>query len=313
MVQAPPPAKEDLILCPAVGVRRVIRGLGKTLIAFGVLLLLFVAYQLWGTGISERREQNALAAAFEKSQLTTPPTLPAPSGMTPEDTAPPPPELGDSLGLIEIPKIDVKKFLVEGVGVEDLKKGPGHYPETPMPGERGNAAIAGHRTTYGAPFDDLNELGPGDEIFVTTAAGRFRYAVSESLIVDPIDGAYVLDPTEDDRLTLTTCNPRFSAEERLIVIAKLMSNPVQSAPRAEPDPSEPSPVRAQLDAGLSGAGASDTPAILWGASAAAIWLGAWLLGRVWRRWPAYALGAIPFFVTLFIFYENVARLLPANV
>ncbi|MDQ3980230.1 MAG: class E sortase [Actinomycetota bacterium] len=303
----------DLIACPAVGVRRVIRGLGKTLICFGVLLFLFVAYQLWGTGISERREQKELAAAFEQSQLTTPPTLPGPLGTTSEDTAPPPPDLGASLGLLEIPKIDVKKFLVEGVGVEDLKKGPGHYPETPMPGEKGNSAIAGHRTTYGAPFDNLDELAPGDEIFVTTAAGRFRYAVSESLIVDPIDGAYVLEPTEDDRLTLTTCNPRFSAAERLIVIAKLMSNPVQSAPRPEPDPAVPAAPGAQLDAGLSGAGASNTPAVLWGSLAAAIWLGAWLLGRAWRRWPAYTLGAIPFFVALFIFYENVARLLPANV
>ena len=292
--------------------RRLIRGLGKTLIAFGVLLFLFVAYQLWGTGIAERREQKELAAAFEGRTLTAPPdAIPDPTGTTPPDTAPPAPDLGGSLGLIEIPKIDVKKFLVEGVGVEDLKKGPGHYPETPMPGEKGNAAIAGHRTTYGAPFYDLNELAPGDEIVVTTGAGRFRYAVSESVIVDPVDGAYVLDPTEDDRLTLTTCNPRFSAAERLIVVAKLMSNP--SPPRAEPDPAAPPAPRAQLDAGLSGAGASNTPAILWGSLAAAIWLGAWILGRFWRRWPAYAIGLIPFLIALFIFYENVARLLPANV
>ena len=291
-------------------VRRLIRGLGKTLIAFGVLLFLFVAYQLWGTGISERREQKALAAAFEQSQLTTPPTLPLPSGTTSSETAPPPPDLGDSLGVIEIPKIDVKKFLVEGVGVEDLKKGPGHYPETPMPGEKGNAAIAGHRTTYGAPFYDVNELAPGDPIFVTTGAGRFRYDVTETLIVDPVDGAYVLEPTNDDRLTLTTCNPRFSAAERMIVVARLMSNPVDAAPKPPPDPAEP---RLQLDAGLSGVAVTKTPAILWGSLAAAIWLGGWLLGRFWRRWPAYAISAPLFFIALFIFYENVARLLPANV
>ena len=294
-------------------VRRVIRGVGKSLISFGVLLFLFVAYQLWGTGISERRQQRALAAEFEQSQLTTPPTLPLPSGTTPIETAPPPPDLGASLGLIEIPKIDVEKFVVEGVGVEDLKKGPGHYPETPMPGEKGNAAIAGHRTTYGAPFYDLNELAPGDPIFVTTAAGRFRYDVTETLIVDPEEGAYVLNPTEDDRLTLTTCHPRFSAAERLIVVARLMSDPVNAAPQPEPDPAAPAAPPAQLTAGLSGAGASNTPAVLWGSLAAGIWLGAWLLARRWRRWPVYAIAVVPFLVALFLFYENVARLLPANV
>jgi sortase A len=254
---------------------------------------------------------------------TTPPTLPLPSGTTSPETAPPPPDLGGSLGLIEIPKIDVKKFVVEGVGVEDLKKGPGHYPETPMPGQKGNAAIAGHRTTYGAPFYDLNALAPGDPIFVTTAAGRFRYDVTETLIVHPLDGAYVLDPTEDDRLTLTTCHPRFSAAERMIVIARLTSNPVNSQPKpagpAEPgdaapvDPAPPAQPRAELTAGLSGESADKTPAILWGALAAAIWLAAWIFARVWRRWPAYAICAPVFFVVLFIFYENVARLLPANM
>ena len=287
-----------------------IRGLGKTLVSFGVLLFLFVAYQLWGTGISERRDQKTLAASF---QLTAPPTIPGPTGTSP-NTTPPPPDLGDSVGLIEIPKIEVKKFLVEGVGVEDLKKGPGHYPETPMPGERGNAAIAGHRTTYGAPFYDLNELSAGDPIFVTTNAGRFRYDVAETLIVDPEGGSYVLDPSEDDRLTLTTCNPRFSAAERLIVVAKLASNPVNAAPRPAPDPAavDARPAR-QLDAGLSGQAVTKTPAILWGSLAAAIWLGAWILGRFWRRWPAYLVCAPFFFVALFVFFENVARLLPANV
>jgi sortase A len=296
-----------------VDVRRIIRGVGKTLIAFGVLLFLFVAYQLWGTGISERREQKALGAQFQQSQLTTPPTLPLPSGTTTNETAPPPPDLGDSVGMIEIPKIDVKKFLVEGVGVEDLKKGPGHYPETPMPGEKGNAAIAGHRTTYGAPFYDLDALDPGDSIFVTTPGGRFRYDVMETKVVDPVDGAYVLDPTNDDRLTLTTCNPRFSAAQRMVVIARLISNPVNSAPKAPVDITASPARHAQLDAGLSGAKSNKAPAVLWGSLAAAIWLGAWFLARYWRRWPAYLICAPAFFVVLFIFYENVARLLPANV
>src|SRR5207253_1324674 len=79
------------------------------------------------------------------------------------------------------------KAVVEGVGTEDLKKGPGHYPQTPMPGQKGNAAIAGHRTTYGHPFYDLDSLKPGDDVLVSTKQGKFRYQVDHSTVVDPHD------------------------------------------------------------------------------------------------------------------------------
>ena len=295
-----------------------IRGAGKFFICVGVLLFLFVGYQLWGTGIAEARGQRSLAASFERrGQLTTVPTIPPP-GATQEEAPPstlPPIELGDALAQIEIPKIDVKKWVIEGVEVEDLKQGPGHYPSTPLPGERGNAAIAGHRTTYGAPFYDLDKLDVGDPIFVTTSAGRFQYDVIESKIVHP-DAVEVLDPTEDDRLTLTTCNPKFSAAERLIIVARLMSPPSDAPPRAAPPAAErPTSLEGtrEISAGLSGERANKVPAILWGSLAAAIWLGAWVLGRFWRRWPAYAIGIVPFLLALYVFFENVARLLPANV
>lgn len=295
-----------------MNVRAVIRGIGKTLISVGVLLFLFVGYQLWGTGLAEAKSQKALEENFRR-RLTPLPALPGDSP-TSSPTTVPRVELGGASALIEIPKIDLKKFVVEGVGVEDLKQGPGHYPETPMPGQRGNAAIAGHRTTYGAPFWSLDELTSGDQIFVTTAAGRFRYDVMESLVVDP-SAVYVLDPTGDDRLTLTTCNPRFSAAERLVVVARLVSPAADSPPpdAAPPPPPGPPTQIASLDAGLSGASTSRAPAILFGLLAAAIWAGAYLLGRAWRRWPAYAVALVPFLVVLFLFYENVARLLPANV
>jgi sortase A len=292
------------------GVRKVIRGTGKTLISVGILLFLFVGYELWGTGFAERRSQHRLTASFQQ-RVTTVPSLPGSEPVT-TDTTLPPVDLGDALAMIEIPKIDVKKAVVEGVGVEDLKQGPGHYPGTPLPGQHGNAAIAGHRTTYGAPFYDLNELEPGDPIFVTTAAGRFRYEVVEQKVVDPSD-VWVLDPTPDDRLTLTTCNPRFSAAQRLVIVAKLVTPP---APTPVPPPAQAAPTTTPthtLAAGLSGKATSKTPAIVWGAFAAAIWVGGWFFGRAWRRWPAYAVTAVPFLLVLFVFYENVSRLLPANV
>ena len=293
--------------------RKAIRGAGKALISIGLLLFLFVAYQLWGTGLAEARGQKNLEKKFQTRMLTSVPTIPPPSGGTATTTTIPPIDLGDSVAMIEMPTISVKKFVIEGVGVEDLKVGPGHYPGTPLPGEKGNAAIAGHRTTYGAPFNKLDELNAGDPIYVTTAAGRFQYDVSETMQVDPEDGVWVLDPTPDDRLTLTTCHPKFSAAERLIVVAKLVTPPVEAAPRPPADPEANLTPRPDFGGGLSGQGVSKTPAILWGAFAAAIWAAGWVFGHKWRRWPAYAITAVPFLVVLFVFYENVARLLPANV
>jgi sortase A len=298
--------------------RRVVRGIGKTLIATGILIFLFVAYELWGTGIAERRGQNVLKAQFARQLGTTVPALPGadttPTSGPPETVAGPV-ALGNAAAQIRIPKIGLEKFVVEGVGVEDLKVGPGHYPDTPMPGQPGNAAIAGHRTTYGAPFGDLDRLNPGDPILVTTSAGVFNYQVDHETVVDPSEVS-VLDNTPDNRLTLTTCNPKYSAAQRLVVVAKLTSAPTQ-APKVAPGDAGPAtapPARARSGlAGLSGKSTERGPAIAWGALAALVWALSWWVGRWWRRWLAYLLGAPVFLVVLFVFFENFSRLLPANV
>jgi sortase A len=310
-------------------IRQVVRGTGKTLIAVGVLILLFVVYQLWGTGLTHDREQKKLRSQFARTLAAPGTTVPAPGPATATSptTAAPPTTLpaalleGDAAAVIEIPKIGLDETVVEGVGVEELKRGVGHYPDTKLPGEKGNAALAGHRTTYGHPFNRIDELSTGDEITVTTKSGTFHYQWMEKKVVTP-ETVAVLDDTPDDRLTLTTCNPKYSAAERLIVVAKLMSPPIAPAPAtpANPAPS-PSPPRSQelaagggSPAGLSGAGAANRPAIAWGILAGSVWLAAWAVGR-WsgRRWTAYAVGAPVFLVMLFMFFENFARLLPANV
>lgn len=112
--------------------------------------------------------------------------------------------------------------IVEGTGEGQLQQGPGHYPGTPLPGEAGNSAIAGHRTTYAAPFYNLNELQPGDLIYIQTSQGIFDYSVSYSETVSPTDTA-VLDDTTVPQLTLTTCNPRYSSTQRLVVVALLQT------------------------------------------------------------------------------------------
>ncbi len=320
---------------------RVVGGVGRTLIGLGVLILLFVAYQLWGTGLQEARAQSALfdelEALLEAEAVDTPATTtttvaaepdeePEPAPTTMGAWAPPPPE-GSAVAILRIPTIGLEKAVVEGVSVAALKRGPGRYPETPMPGQEGNAAIAGHRTTYGAPFYRLDELEPGDPILVTTRQGRFEYRVRETKIVHPSQ-VEVLDPTDDNRLTLTTCHPRFSAAQRLVVVAELIG---EAAP-APPPPPDPGPDDAPgeppagsddpvvrhppaelMGADLSGEAASNGPAIAWGALSALVLLAIWAAGRWWRRWPAYLLGAPVFLVVLFVFFENFARLLPANI
>ena len=286
---------------------RLVGGLGRVLIAAGVVVLLFVVYQLWGTGLREAQAQSSLTEDFAETLDA------APAPDEPVDAPLAPPE-GEAVAMIRIPKIDVEKAVVEGVGVEDLQKGPGHYPGTPLPGQPGNAAIAGHRTTYGAPFFSLDELEIGDEILVRTLQGEFRYEVDRTSVVLPSQ-VEVLDPTEEPRLTLTTCNPRFSAAERLIVSAVLTGPPAPAPPpSAVPPPTGELATETELEgAALTGDPSARLPAALWGALAAAVWLATTFVARRWRRLPAYLLGVPLVLVVLFVFYENVARLFPANI
>jgi sortase A len=306
--------------------RRVLGAVGRVLVTVGTLLLLFVAYQLWGTGIYQARAQDDLRSQFEKLQQgTSPPTTTgapvstlAPSNETPTTVGAPlalPPE-GDALGLIAIPKIGVNQVFVEGVNVDDLRKGPGHYPATQLPGHEGNSAIAGHRTTYGAPFGDLDQLVIGDEIKLATVQGKFTYKVTEQRVVDPSEVS-VLDPTPDPArpghdlatLTLTTCNPKYSAEQRLIIKAQLSlsGQAAPLAPTATPKGGGVTSIN-----GLSGETSSRMPAIIWGLIAALVGMLWWLLFHRHPRWTTWLIGVVPFLVVLFVCYMYVERLLPSN-
>jgi sortase A len=305
---------------------KVLGAIGRVCITAGVLILLFVAYQLWGTGIREAQAQNDLESEFEEiiggqadddtdATPTIPPGTSDPTdGTGATDPPPPPPAEGDAMAQIRIPAIDVDKIVVEGVQVSDLKRGPGHYPDSPLPGQPGNAAIAGHRTTYGAPFNRLDELEAGDEILVTTTQGAFRYEVREQLIVSP-DQVEVLDDFGDNRLTLTACHPKYSARQRIVIVAALTGPAAPAAtttpaPDASDDGEQASPET--IDAGLGGERAGAWPAVLLGIACALIWIAAWLLGKLWRKWPAYLVGLPVFLVVLFFFFESFSRLLPAN-
>jgi sortase A len=128
-------------------------------------------------------------------------------------------ETGDSLTRIKIPALGVDTVVVEGITPSALRAGAGHYPQTALPCEQGNVSIAGHRTTYGRPFGNVDQLKPGDTIELTTPVGGCVYQVSRAPWVVPPTDLGVIEPTGERSLTLTTCHPKGSAAQRLIVRA----------------------------------------------------------------------------------------------
>jgi sortase A len=126
---------------------------------------------------------------------------------------------GDAIARIDLPSIGVSEYVVEGTDVSSLRKGPGHYPETPLPGDQGTTAIAGHRTTYGAPFRRIDQLRRGEPITLDMPDGRFIYRVERTKIVDDQDLS-VLDEVGYQRLVLSACHPLYSAAQRVIVFAR---------------------------------------------------------------------------------------------
>ncbi len=198
------------------------RRLGRALQVLGALFLLaglgiggYLAWLLWGTGLETRRAQAELREGFVV-------------GAKRPEQAPPPGRVvqvpGGAVAIIVIPRIGLDAVVVEGTDAEALKKGPGHYVQTAYPWQdRGRVGIAGHRTTYGAPFWALDRLRPGDAVVLKTEYGIFRYVVTRTAITPPSgilpSGRFVLEQTERPTLVLTTCTPRFSASQRLIVFA----------------------------------------------------------------------------------------------
>jgi sortase A len=329
-----------------VRLAKVLNAIGRTSITAGVLILLFVAYQLWGTGIRERQAQDRLERKFREQQAalqdngTIATSSSSGSASTSSDTVTTetlpvttaPSEgisvvEGEPIGQIKIPKIGLDAYVVEGVGDNDLHQGPGHYPSTPLPGQAGNASIAGHRTTYGAPFGSINELSPNDSITVTTLQGSFLYKVvdcdkldklldahrglhcdvgSGQIIVSP-SASFVLEDLGFNALTLTACHPKYSASERIIVFAELSGEPKPQLPHQVAARDAP---KASLS--VSGESAPKLPVILFALLCAAIWIVAWQIGKRWRKWPSYFIGLPFFLVALFYFFENFSRLLPPN-
>jgi LPXTG-site transpeptidase (sortase) family protein len=211
-------------------VRRLLRGTGWTFIGMGSFVLYFLVYQLVGTNAVTSRGQSDLRSELQREWTATPPTRAKdPKKVVPRRVPP-----GKALAVIDIPKINLdNKVIVEGVGRDDLRKGPGHVPSTVLPGQPGTFGVSGHRTTYGAPFYRLNDLGKGDTITIITREAIYTYTVSRTAIVRPTDTQVldnVIGPNNKPKatITLTTCHPRYSARQRLIVFGDLSFTSVNS-------------------------------------------------------------------------------------
>ena len=223
---SPTPARR-----PATGIVGVLsrkrwlrRGLSLTSVVIGIVAVGMLGYPLY-TNLYAGRVQDRLEREFASEDFADDYANCRAVGLQNESC-----EIGegDSLTRIIIPAIDVDVVVVEGTGASALRAGAGHYPATPLPCEAGNVAIAGHRTTYGRPFHNLDLLQPGDEITLQVPIGECRYRVTGATIVRP-DAIGVVAPTMDPRLTLTTCHPKGSARQRLVVTAELVEPLVTTA------------------------------------------------------------------------------------
>jgi sortase (surface protein transpeptidase) len=226
--------------------RSVARAAGELLLTGGLVVLLFIVYQVWVTDLLNRGEQQQLSrqlherwSASAATPVAHPPAFPA----------------GDAFAVLSIPRLgaDNHRVVLQGTAERELSQGPGHYLGTALPGEQGNLAIAGHRVGKGSPFLDLDRLRPGDPIVVETeddwyvyrvlgdrATGAFSgdpsgipgqeiVAPSRLDVISPTPDAAPSAPPSGAYLTLTTCHPKFSARERLIIHARLDGLPYRKA------------------------------------------------------------------------------------
>jgi len=206
-------------------IRTAFRGLGELFITAGIVVLLFVAYQVVWTNYEAHRAADRVADDIRDSWAQPP------RGTTGQAVAPFP--TGQGFAFLHIPRLGSRWSVpvVQGVDLPDLARGVGHYPTTAGPGEVGNFAVAGHRATNGEPFAALDKIRKGDVVVAETRGSWFTYVVDRTRIVAP-DAIWVLDPVPGKPgaiptrrlITLTTCNPRWASYERLIVFGHLLES-----------------------------------------------------------------------------------------
>jgi sortase A len=304
------------------GPGRLLRGAGITCALVGLLLGAFWAYLQWGTGAVEHGAQARLGAQLEHRRV---PAVGRPVARS-APTAYRWPAVADGapIARLLIPSIGLDQVVVQGTETADLREGPGHYPGTPYPGQQGNVAIAGHRTTYAHPFYDLDGVAVGALIHLVVPGRTWTYRAVGSVVVPPDDVA-VAGPLGEAGgwLTLTTCNPRYSAASRLVVRARLVGSPARSIVASEPVVSVRSPPPGATGAGRrlaiprpAGAGGTWWSVVEWVGAGVVVALVGRRFVRSPRARPArFLAGAVAMAVLLPVLYElfgSLAVRLPAG-
>jgi sortase A len=224
--------------------RRALRAISTVLIVAGVLMIadagVTLAWQEPVSALLARIEQNKLASHLDKIEAAPPTRVQRRVLAALDDQkrriaflardARRSAQTGDPIGRIAIPKLGADFVVVQGTDTASLRKGPGHYPATTFPGLPGTVAIAGHRTTYLAPFRNVDDLKRGDTVVLTMPYGRFTYAVQRTQIVDP-SALWVTRDVGYPRLVLSACHPLYSAAQRIIVFARLAHVAARGAAR----------------------------------------------------------------------------------
>ncbi|MGG5172445.1 class E sortase [Pseudarthrobacter sp. J1738] len=227
-------------------VRKAVQVVGELLITAGIILVLFVVWEMWWTNVEADSRQGQILKQFAQ-ELPAQTTQPNPSTQTKDFGAPKvgtAPQHGQTIGVIYIPRFGANytRPLIEGTSADVLDTlGLGHYPSTSMPGALGNFAFAGHRQTHGAVLDNIHTLVPGDRIYVQTKDGYYTYVYRNTEVVLP-NRSDVLLPTPTEAgvaptervLTITSCNPRFGSQERIIAYSVMESwRPASAGPPVE--------------------------------------------------------------------------------
>lgn len=214
-------------------IRTAMRGTGEILITFGLIVLLFAAYEVWGKTAIVDAHQNEFTQQLDRQWNTDPTVDPSPSAAPSVAPAAPGPNLANVIARLYIPRMNKNWVVVQGVTPADIRYAPGHYPKSAMPGQPGNFAVAGHRIR--AIFWDLDQLKPDDKIIVETKSTWYVYHVLMTRVVLPTQ-VEVVQPvppglSPGKLITLTTCNPKFDNYQRLIIHGELQYELPHSAGR----------------------------------------------------------------------------------
>ncbi len=266
--------------------------LRRGLRVFAAAVVAFVVFALWLSGLAQARSQVGLQRRF-RAELA--------SAQAPVGGAIP---AGAPVAIVEIPRLHLHEAVVEGARSGQLREGPGHVVGTPLPGQPGNAVLAGRRTIYGAPFRHLSALRRGDSITVTTGQGRAKYRVVGVVELASSDGSFVQDHA-DNRLTLFTSASRWTASSRLVVSATLVGDPFPAtALRRALDPD---------GLGLTGERSAVPYALVWLELLAVAALMTVFAASRWSKMTTWVVFTPVLAAALWLFFENAARLLPATL